>query len=176
MNKSDVALIVLRSMAVYLLLSALSALPAGLRVMNQTSWEFESASIFISASVVMSILAIALWFVAPFVAMLMVKKVNRPIDKDMFNSKFHVESTIFTTVGLILVVTSIAPMIFNLAYNNTEDIQLHIADESQKVLMQASQNGFTAQYASMLIVGLLLLFFAEPFWQFIAKIKARLMK
>lgn len=169
MKISDVALILIRLLALYTLLGAFGILSLGVTFIIENSGGLYTSQFF-----VMTGLSLALWFIAPFVAMLMVKKIEKPLNDELFNSKYQVETTIFTVIGLVLVITSIAPMIFQLAYNSTDGIGY--IDETQKAMVQASRNGIAASYVFKLIIGILLIFFSESFWKFIANTKARLLK
>jgi magnesium-transporting ATPase (P-type) len=169
MKTSDIALILLRLMAVYYLLVAIDVFASSISVV-----QMGGDSIYLSQIMIMGILSVVLWFIAPFDAMLMVKKIDKPIISESFNTKYQVQTTVFTVIGLILIITSIAPLVFQLAYSNTEEIGY--LDEAQKAMMSASNNGMLSQYIFKIIAGIFLVLFSESLWKFLAKLREKLLK
>lgn len=165
---SDIALILIRLMAVYFFLIAIRTLASSINLV-----QINEGSMFLSHFIISGVLSVILWFIAPFIAMLMVNKIEKPITNELFNSKYQIETTIFTIIGLLLIITSIAPLIFQLAYANTDEMK-HL-NEPAKAMFSASNNGMMAQYVFKIIAGLFLVLFSESLWKFLAKLRAKLL-
>lgn len=162
----DFTIILIRILAAYMLLQALSILPMSITIGTANSVMF-----LISHEFVTFIISTSLWFLAPWLSRKMVKglaihsKPTRPL------SRYQIEALIISSVGLIILVLSIPQLVNMVTYNNS---LVMIDDPALKAQVVASSKGFTGRYIAKMLVGIFCLFFSEKLSFFIQQARKKI--
>jgi hypothetical protein len=165
-TKREIAIILIRVLAAYMLLQALSILPMSVAfgtsnpVLFLLSHEF---STFVISAV--------LWFAAPRLSSIIVRDITGTTESIESITDNHLEALIFSGIGLVLVATSIPAIANMIAYNSA--IETLNPDAATKVQMIASSKGFTAKYIAKIACGLFLLVFSEKLYRLLSKIRKK---
>ena len=163
-NKRELAVILIRILAAYMLLQALSILP-----MSVTFGTSNPLIFLLSHEFTTFVISVALWFAAPRLSKLIVRDFTTTKESIEPIADYHFEALIFSGIGLVLVATSIPAIANMVAYNSA--IETLNPDAPTKVQMIASSKGFTAKYIAKIICGLFLLIFSEKLCRLFSKIR-----
>jgi uncharacterized membrane protein len=166
-TKQDIAIILIRVLAAYMLLQALSILP-----MSVTIGTANPVMFLISHEFTTFVISAILWFFAPSLSKVMVKDSTVAPKNPQGLEDRQVESLIFSTIGLILVVVSIPALANMVAYNTT--IGTYEVDAATKAQMVASSQGFTTKYIVRIILGVFLILFSEKLCSLVANIRNKI--
>ena len=165
MNKRDISILLIRILALYLFLQALSVLPMSIKV-----GVTESIFFIISQEFIIFLLSAFLWFAAPYLSKIILKE-----QSDCTEANYHLEwetfeYVLFSFVGLILIVVAIPGfsgiLMWKLAYNSFEP---DIVSKSEAI---AGYYSHITKYIMEFFIGLIL--FIRP--NFITSIKRLIRK
>ena len=130
-----------------MLLQALSILPMSFSYGTDNPVRF-----LISHEFTTFVISTILWFTAPRLSKVMVKEATSSPEQAETIANYQVESLIFSTIGLILVVVSIPALANMVAYNSA--IGTFEVEAISKAQMVASSKGFTTKYIVRIVVGI----------------------
>ena len=166
-TRQDIATILIRVLAAYMLLQALSILP-----MSVTIGAANPVMFLISHEFTTFVISTIIWFSAPSLSKVMVKDSTDASENLQRLKYWQAESLIFSTIGLILVVVSIPALANMVAYNIA--IGTFEVDAVPKAQMIASSQGFTTKYIVKIVLGVFLIFFSEKICSVVAKIRKKI--
>ncbi len=168
-TKQEIAVILIRILAAFLLLQALSILP--MSVIYGTA---DPVMFLVSHEFTTFIISMTLWFTARPLSRLMVRNIsnNNGINSNPPNTQ--VEPIIFSAIGLIILSTAIPQLVSIITYNSSIDMIGN--DPTLKAQALASSKAFTARYIAKLLVGFSLLFFSDKLCELIEKVRTKTKK
>ncbi len=163
--------ILLRVLATYIFLQALSILPMGVMVGSVNPVLFLFSHEFTSF-----IISLILWFSAKPIAKLMTRDLSQHFpDNDLPNDFSHeLEPLIFSCIGLVLIVTAIPQLVNMVVYHSA--VSNITNDPTLTTEAIASTKAFTARFIAKIIIGLLLVLFSNKCWIIIAKMRNKFNK
>jgi len=164
-TKQEAAVILIRILASYMFLQALSILPVSATVAT-----VDPVMFLISHEFVTFIISATIWLLAKPLSRFMVKDLpssEKEISLTPLNSQ--IEPLIFSTIGLIILVTAIPQLVGMLTYNNA--INMIGDDPVLQAKVIASSKSFTVSYLAKCIVGCSLLFFSGKLSKVLQKIR-----
>ncbi|MDH3974652.1 MAG: hypothetical protein OEV42_10285 [Deltaproteobacteria bacterium] len=166
-TKQDIAIILIRVLAAYMLLQALAILPMSVLISTADPVMF-----LISHEFTTFVISTILWFSAPRLSKVMVKDSTNSSEHPEGLEGRQVESLIFSTIGVILVAVSIPALANMVAYHRT--ISTFEVDAVSKAQMVAGSKGFITKYIVKIAVGIFLIFFSEKLCHLLSKGRNRI--